>query len=65
MGGGIELENTQATLIGNVIANNAITILIGYGGGIAVNGWTGKHWQIIPLSAIRQLPSPAGRRKTT
>lgn len=37
-GGGVELEGTQATLIGNVIANNAISDSVGYGGGIAVDG---------------------------
>ena len=37
-GGGVELEGTQATLIGNLIANNAISDSVGYGGGVAIQG---------------------------
>ncbi len=37
-GGGVELENTQATLTGNVIAGNTISDSIGYGGGVAIEG---------------------------
>jgi len=37
-GGGIDLENTQATLIGNVIGSNAIGNSVGFGGGIAIQG---------------------------
>ena len=35
-GGGIDLEGTQATLTGNIIASNVVTS--GYGGGVAVAG---------------------------
>ncbi len=37
-GGGIELEGTQATLVGNIIAGNVISSARGYGGGVAVDG---------------------------
>lgn len=40
-GGGIQLENTQATLSGNTIAQNVISItqnFAGYGGGIDIGG---------------------------
>ena len=37
-GGGVELESTQATLSGNVIANNAINDKYGNGGGVAIDG---------------------------
>src|SRR5207245_4447965 len=36
--GGVELESTQATLSGNVIANNAINDKYGNGGGVAIDG---------------------------
>jgi FG-GAP-like repeat/FG-GAP repeat len=37
-GGGVELEDTTASLIGNMIANNTISDSVGYGGGIAIEG---------------------------
>lgn len=37
-GGGIDLEDTQATVLGNIIANNVVSNSSGYGGGIAVDG---------------------------
>ena len=38
LGGGIDLENTQAVLIDNVLTGNAIEGSAGAGGGLAVNG---------------------------
>ncbi len=37
-GGGVELEDTQATLINNFIAENVISNTTGYGGGVHVDG---------------------------
>ncbi len=37
-GGGIELEGTQAKILNNLIAGNAMSSTVGYGGGIAVDG---------------------------
>ncbi len=37
-GAGINLENTKATLIGNIIDGNAAMTTVGYGGGIAIQG---------------------------
>jgi|GEM_PF-1802049 len=37
-GGGIELEATRATLVGNMIAGNSISATLGYGGGVAIQG---------------------------
>ena len=37
-GGGVDLEDSQASLIGNVVAGNVISDAIGGGGGIAVLG---------------------------
>jgi hypothetical protein len=37
-GGGVQLENTQATLMDNLIANNVISGTVGFGGGIEIVG---------------------------
>ena len=37
-GGGIELEGTQATLIGNIISSNVVSNSVGYGGGVSIDG---------------------------
>jgi hypothetical protein len=37
-GGGIDLEDTQATLTGNIISGNVVSSSLGYGGGVAIVG---------------------------
>ena len=38
LGGGIELENTQASVVSNIIANNALSGSPVYGGGVDISG---------------------------